>query len=82
MLRTAQQINAQVPFIDLERAQSPIYEYYDPCADVRCAPGVYAKFVGEKPLTAKLAPYGGSKICECPDGKQIITRAFTPRRYA
>ncbi len=83
MLKSGQQIDAQVLFAELSRAQTPIYLDFNPCQDVRCTPFGPAKLVGEdRSALTRLDQFGGNKICECPDGKQVLISPKITRRYS
>lgn len=83
MLKTGQQIDAQVSFAELSRSQSPIYSNFNPCQDVRCTPFGPAVLVGEdKSALTRLDQFGGNKICECPNGKRVQVSPKITRRYS
>ena len=83
MLNISQEIDAQVTFVQLERTPTAILNTdFNPCKDVNCGLGAKAKFIGkDNTALTELHPYGGNTLCQCPDGKRIATRPYTPRRY-
>lgn len=83
MFKTSQQLQANVAFIDIERSPAPLITDFNPCADVNCGPGQTAEFIGIDESATKITetPTHGNTLCKCTDGRVIITRPYTPRRY-
>lgn len=84
MLKTSQQIDAKVSFVELERTPTAILNTnFDPCKDVNCGIGTKSEYMGEdKTSWTRTHLSKGNTLCQCPNGKIITTRPYTPRRYA
>lgn len=86
MINTAHNLQAQLSFTDIIRSQGPLVTTaFNPCKEVRCTIG-HAQLIGEDTFPTRVTEdpmnYGGNKICQCPDGKQVTIRPYTLRRYA
>ena len=76
-------INANLTLSELERTTTPfISEDFDPCAEIKCSQGVYAHFAGQQEIRLTELPDPlFNTVCQCPNGKTFITRAYTPKRF-
>jgi len=83
MFQTSQQLQANVAYIDIERSPAPIITDFNPCKGVNCGLGQTATFAGTDESATKITetPTHGNMLCKCTDGRTIITRPQTLRRY-
>lgn len=82
MFQTSQQINAQVSLVELNRERINYKTDFNPCQEIKCAPGVQAQYAGKTELVLERTDnYGGNMLCKCPDGRTITTRSYTPKRF-
>jgi len=82
MFKTSEQLNANIAFEQIARTNAPLVTDINPCEQIQCGPGMKAFYVGDdNTALTELHPYGGNKICQCPDGRTIITQPYTLRRY-